>query len=150
MSGDNHSFVGQLEDRVVQGAQNFLHGPPRQVRAPDRSSEESVSGDEFLLGGEVETDAAFRVSRRVKNVRGERSGRDGFSGRDAAVDFDFSRCGDADPCRLHVEHLEQSVVVLIEKNWSARGSAKLHGSADMVNVGVRDDDLLDLKIVFLE
>jgi hypothetical protein len=36
------------------------------------------------------------------------------------------------------------MVVLIEQDRSAGGSTQLHRSADVIDVGMRDDDLLDL------
>ena len=39
---------------------------------------------------------------------------------------------------------------MVEQDGGAGGGAEFHGSADMVDVGVGDDDLFDLKIVFAD
>ncbi len=70
--------------------------------------------------------------------------------RDAAVDFDLAGGAHADPGGLHVEHFQQSVIILVEQDGSAGGGAEFHGSADVVDVGVGDDDLFDLEIVFAD
>ena len=53
----------------------------------------------------------------------------------------------ADPCGLLVEHFQQSIIILVQQDGSAGGGAKLHGSADVVDVRVGDDDLFDLQVV---
>ena len=150
MAWDDDGFVRQSQDGVVQGAEDFLHGAAGEIGAADGASEEGVAGDELLLGGEVETDATFGVAGSVEDIGGEGSGGDGFSGGDAAVDFDFAGGGDADPLGLNVEHFEQGMVILVEQNGSPGRGAELHGSADVVDVSVSDDDLLDLKLVLLD
>jgi hypothetical protein len=51
---------------------------------------------------------------------------------------------------LFIQHFQQGVVVLVEQDRGAGGGAELHGSANVVDVGVGDDDLLDLKLVLSE
>ena len=150
VAGDYHRLIRQDQDRVVQRAHDLLHRAAGEVSAADGSGEEGVAGDEFLLSREVEADAAFGVAGGVQDIRGERSGGDCFSGRDAAVDFYFSRRRHADPDSLRVQHLQQGKVVLVKQNGCACRGAKFHGSADVVDVGVGDDDLLNLEIVFTD
>lgn len=66
------------------------------------------------------------------------------------IDLDFARRGNTDPCSLDVEHFQKIVIVLIQQNGSASRGAKLHGSADVVDVGVGNDDLLDLQVVLAQ
>ena len=68
VAGDDYRFVGQRQHRRVQRAQNFLHRAARQVGAADRTGEERVPGNQFLLSGEVQANAAFGVAGRVQNV----------------------------------------------------------------------------------
>jgi hypothetical protein len=148
MAGHDYSFIGQGQQRVVQRVQYFLHRSAREISAADGPGEEGVAGDEFFLGREVEADAAFGVAGSMEDVGGERTGSNGFAGRNAAVDFNFAWIAHADPCGLRVEHFQKSVVVLVEQDGSAGGGAEFHGSADVVDVGVGDDDLFDLQVVF--
>jgi len=147
---DDYRLVWQRQHCVVQRAQNLLHRAAGKVGAADRAGEERVAGDQFLLRREIQANTAFGVARRVQNAGGLRSGGDGFSRGYAAVNFYFSRRGHADPRGLHVEHFEQCVVVLVEENRRAGYGAELHRSTNVVDVGVRDNDLLDLQIVFAE
>ena len=130
--------------------QYLLHGSARKICAADGAGEERVAGDQLVLGREVEADAAFGVARGVQDAGGERSGGDGLSGGDAVVDFDFAGVAHADPCGLCVEHFQKSVVVLVEQDGRAGGGAEFHGSADVVDVSVGDDDLFDLEIMLAD
>ena len=150
VAGDYYGFIRQGQDGVVQGAENLLHGAAGEVGAADRPGEEGVTGDQLFFGLKVEADAAFGVAGSVEDLGGERSGGDRFSGRDAAVDFDFARGAHADPRSLHVQHFQKSIIVLVEQNGSAGGGAEFHGSANVVDVGVGDDDLFDLEIVLAD
>ena len=134
----------------MQRLHDLLRGSSGQVCAADGAGEQGISSDEFFFGLEIKTDAAFGVAGSVQNLRGVRSGRNGFSCAHAAIDFYFSWGRDADPRGLHVEHLQQSVIVLIEQDGRAGSGAQLHRSADVVDVGVRDDDLFDLQIMFAD
>jgi len=134
----------------VEGAHDLLHGAAGEIGAADGAGEEGVAGDEFLLSGEIKADAAFGMAGGVEDLGGERSGSDGFSGGDAAVDFDFAGRTHADPDGLHIEHFQKSIVILVEQDWSAGGGAELHGSAHVVDVSVGDDDLFDLQVVLAD
>ncbi len=150
MAGDDHGVIRECEHGVVQRAQDFLHRSAGQVGASDGAGEESVAGDQFLVGGKIEADAAFRVSGRVQDAGAERARGDGFSALDILIDNDRARWGHADPVGLLVEHFQQSIVILVQQDGRSRGRAQLHGSADVVDVGMGDHDLLDLQIVLAD
>ena len=52
-------------------------------------------------------------------------------------------CGDADPRCLLLHHLEEREIVLVEKDGSAGKVLQLERAADVVDVAVRDEDLLE-------
>src|SRR6202042_3795650 len=83
VAGNNHGFVRQGEDGVVQRMQDLRHRTARQIGASNGACEQCVSGNQLLVGSEVEADAALGVARRVQDAGGERSRGDGFSGGDA-------------------------------------------------------------------
>ena len=56
----------------------------------------------------------------------------------------------AEPRGLHVEHFEQGIVVLVEQDRRSGGRAQLHRASHMIDVGVRDDDLLDLQVMLAD
>jgi hypothetical protein len=56
----------------------------------------------------------------------------------------------SNPRGLHVQHFEQGIVILVEKDGSPGCRPQLHGTSHVINVSVGDDYLLDLEIVFLD
>jgi hypothetical protein len=150
MAGDDYRFVGQRQHCVVQGAHNFLSIAAGEIGAANGSGEEGISRDQFLFRREVQADAAFGVAGGMQDLGGERSGGDRFSGSNAAIDFDFPGRRHADPGRLDIQHFEQGVVVLVEQDGCAGSGSEFHGSAHVIDVSVRDHDLLYLKIVFAD
>jgi hypothetical protein len=51
---------------------------------------------------------------------------------------------------LRVEHFQKSIIILVEEDGSAGGGSEFHGSANVINVSVGDDDLLDLQVVLAD
>jgi len=70
VAGDYEGFVGEGEEFVVEGMDDFFEGAAGQVGAADAAGEEGVSGDEFFLGGKIKTDAALGVSGGEEDVGG--------------------------------------------------------------------------------
>ena len=73
MAGNDHSFIGQGQHFLVQGTDDLLHRPSRQIGAAYASRKQSVSGDQFLLRRKVQTNAALGVPRSMNDIRGERA-----------------------------------------------------------------------------
>jgi hypothetical protein len=150
VAGDYYGFVGEGEECFVDGTEDFFMRAAGEIGAAYRSREEGVAGDQLFFCGEVEADAAFGVARGVEDLGGEGAGCHRLSGGDAAIDFYLPGRSYADPGGLRVEHLQKIVIVLVEQDGCAGGGAEFHGSADVVDVGVGDDDLLDLEIVLAD
>jgi len=150
MAGNYDGLIGQGQNAVAQRAHDFLEGSPGQIGASDASREQRVAGDQQFLRGKIEADAAFGVSGSMENVRRQIACPQRFAISNTRFDCDFARRGDADPRCLYVEHLQQRVVILIEQDWRASLRAQLHGSADVVDVGVGYDDLLHVKLVLAD
>jgi len=66
------------------------------------------------------------------------------------IDLDCSRRRRPNPGRLHVEHLQERVIVLVEQDRSARGLLQLHCPTDVIDVRMGDDDLLEFELVLAE
>ena len=124
---------------------DFLHRPSRQIGAADASRKQRVAGNQLLLQRKVEADAALGVSRRMNHVRGERARLDRVRLSDALIDLDLARIFHSDPRGLHIQHLQQGIVVLVEQDGRAGGGPQLHRSAHVIDVSVSDDDLLHLS-----
>ena len=52
----------------MQGSDDLFERSSGQVGASDAAGEERVAGDQHLLGGEIQADAAFGVPGRVENI----------------------------------------------------------------------------------
>src|ERR1700736_3292342 len=87
------------------------------------------------------------MSWGMQHIGAERARLDRVSAANTLVDFDLAGSGHADPGSLHVQHFEQSKVILVEQNRGAGGGAQLHRSAHVIDVSVSDDDLLDFEIM---
>src|ERR1700737_3142458 len=134
----------------MQRSNDLLKRSAGKVGASDGAGKQRVAGDELVLRREVKADAAFGMSRGMKHIGAERARSDRVGAANALVDFDLAGSGHADPGSLHVQHFEQSKVVLVEQNGGAGGGAQLHGSAHVIDVSVSDDDLLEFEIMLGE
>src|SRR5215470_11422562 len=150
MSGHYDRLIRQTEDALVQGAQNLLVGSTREIRAPNAPGKQCVPGDQLLFERKVNTNASFGVAGCVDDLSFDLSGAYAIGLPNAAIDFDFPRSRHADPRRLHIEHLQQCIVILVQENGCPGCGAQLCRTADMIDVGVRDDDLLDLELVLVD
>lgn len=147
MTRNNDRLVGQGKHGIMQGLHDFLRRAAGQVGTADGSGKQGVTRNQFLFRWKIKADAALGVSGRVEYVGCMRTGTDGLSRRDAVVNFNFARRGHSDPRSLHVEHLQQNVIVLVKKDRSSSSGTQLHGPADVIDVGVGDDNLFDLQIM---
>jgi hypothetical protein len=131
----------------VEGADDLLAVAAGEVGAADGAGEESVSCEEEIFGSEVEADAAFGMARGVEDAGGVAGDPDDGAVFEGGVGGqDFGR-GDAEPGGLLVHYGELGQVVLVEENGCACGFFEAGGAADVVDMGVGDDDLLEGEFV---
>jgi len=147
VAGNDDGIVGKGKQFVVQGPDNLLERTARQVGPADASRKQRIAGDQFFLHWKIKADASFGMAWSEKHIRRERAGPDRIGLSDALINLHFARRRHADPCGLDIEHLEQTVIVLIEQNWRAGCGPQFHGAAHVVDVRVGDYDLLYLQVV---
>ncbi len=150
VAGYYECFVRQCENGSVKGLQDLLHGSAGQVGAADGAGEQGVAGDQDFLRRKVNADATFGVAGRVEDGGRMGASLDGVSGIDTLIDFNRAGRCHAHPGSLRVQHFEQGIIVLVEQNGRSGGSAQLHGSAHVIDVGMRDHDLLDLQVMLAD
>ena len=126
----------------MQRLHDLLIRTTRQVCPADGTGKQGIAGDELLIALEVQANAAFRVPRCVQDIGHDVAGSDFVTSADAAVDGDRPGTLHSDPGGLHIEHFEERVIVLVEQDRCARRLFQLHGSADVVDMSMCDDDLL--------
>jgi hypothetical protein len=147
---DDVCFVGEAKEPVVEGAEDLFAVAAGQVSAADGASEEGVSSEEEIFRREVEADAAFSMAGSVEDagsVAGDADGGSVFEGGVGGKDFGR---GDSDPGGLLVHDVKLGQVVLVEEDGSAGGFFETGGAADVVDVGVGDDDLLQSELMVRE
>src|SRR5579872_6006017 len=106
MAGNDDGLIRQGEELVVQRVDDLLEGATRQIGAAYASGEERVSSDQFLLAGEIKTDAALGMSGRGKYICDKRTSPHRVSLSDVLINVHFPRRWHADPGSLNIEHLQ--------------------------------------------
>ena len=138
----------------MDGAEKHGAVAPGEIGAADGAGEEGVAGEEEVLGGEVEADAALGVAGGEEDVAGEGWWPvvDGSDGDDAAVlegvvgRVDFGGVH-AQPAGLHVHHFDQRKVARVIEDGGAGDLLEAGGSGDVIDMRVGDEDLLDGEFV---
>ena len=83
----------------------------------------------------------------MQNAGSMRSRLYGIASAYALVNLNCSGSSHADPCGLQVEHLEQGIIILVQQNRSSRSRTQPHRAPHMVDMRMRDNDLLHLQIM---
>ena len=153
VAGEHLCVFGEDEQTGVDGVQDLPAVAAGEVGAADAAGKESVSCDEQAgaggarngrLGwGEVETDAALGVARGVQDLRGGGVETDLHAVGKAGVGSRGLGSFDAQPAGLGFHHFEQGQVGFVQQNWSPGEAFQLERAADVVDVGVGDEDLFE-------
>ena len=150
MAGLDFGFDGQGEKPGADGVDDLIEVATGQVGAADAAGEERVSGDKQLERGKVETDGALGVAGGVKHLCGA-----GFQAYALAVGEGFVgrscfRGCDAQPGGLLVHDFQLRQIVFVEQDGRAGEALELEGAADVVDVAVGDENLLELEAKLVE
>jgi len=126
----------------VDGIEDLFVIAAGKIRASDTASEEGISGKNHFERGEVEADGALCMARGVNHL-----GRVVLEADAAAVGEGFVGRGGfgrfySEPSGLGGHHGEERQVRLVEVDGGAGERFEFKCSADMVDVGVGDENLL--------
>src|SRR5579864_9428560 len=103
----NHdSFIRQGENFFMQRGNNLLERTTRKVGTSNASREERVPGNQFLLLGKIEANAAFRMPRRMHHLRHQRPSLHFVEFTNAVIDIYFPGSSHSDPGRLQIQHFQ--------------------------------------------
>lgn len=145
MAGDDPGFIRESEKAGVDGVDDLLVVAAGQVGAANASREEGVAGEDHSEWGEVKTNRALGVSGGMDYVGGVVLEADAETVGESLI----GRCGlgrlDAEPCRLSGHHLEQWQICFVEVDGGAGERLEFECAADVVDVGVGDEDLLQCE-----
>lgn len=151
MSGNDTCFVGQGEDAVVDGPHDLFEVTAGQIGAAYGTGKECVSGDEQFLRSEVKADASRRVARRMQNLRGIVFQADDKLVFSAGIGrSDLGRFNSAEPTGLHLHHVEEGKVILIEENGGSGLSFERERAPHMVDMRVCHHDLLQFQAMLFQ
>jgi len=98
----------------------------------------------------VEADGALGVAGGVDDLGRILVKTDALAFGEAFIGRGGFRGGDTDPRSLILHHCQQGQVVLIEQDGCASEALEAKRSADMINVGVGDENLLEFEAQFSE
>lgn len=93
----------------------------------------------------MEADGALGVAGRVQDVGGVAGQADALPLGKAFIGRSGFRRGDAEPGGLHFHHVEQCEIVLVKQDGCAGEPLEAECAADMVDVGVGYENLLELE-----
>ena len=150
VAGDNDGRVGEGEEAVVEGAEDLAAVAAREVGATDGAGEECVAREEQIFGHEVEADTALGVAWSVEDAGGVAGDADDHAFVGAAIGRNDDGRWDTEPGGLIGHEIELGQVVLVEEDGGAGGFFEEGRAADVVDVAVGDDDLLQREVVGLE
>lgn len=137
--------VGKRQEPGLDGLDDLAWVAAGQIGAADAARKQSISGNDHLERLEMKTNRTLGVTRRVQHFGGVAIETDTQPIGEAYVGSGHIGCWNADPRRLLLHHFEKREIILVEKDGSAGEMLQLECAADMIDVAVRDQDLLELQ-----
>jgi hypothetical protein len=147
VAGNDDGVFGQHEELGVDGGKNLAVIAAGQVCAADGFLKQGVAGDQLLLGGDPQAEAALGMAGGVENVETSVAEGKGIAFLGVMIDLGAAGGGHAQPCGLHFQLIVESFVVLVHPNGCAGESFHLLRAADVVDVGMGDDDGFHLELM---
>ena len=148
VTGEDPGFVGQGEQAGGDGVDDLRVVAAGEVGAAYAAGKEGVAGDEQVEWGEVEADGALGVAGGVEDLGGIAVEADDEAVGERFVGGRGFRRGNAQPAGLRLHHFEQGKVVFVEEDGGAGETLKAERTTHVVDVGVGDEDLLELEAEF--
>ena len=141
---------GKRQQAGLDGVDDLVEVAAGQVGAADAAGKERVAGDEKLERGKMQADGALGVAGGVEHLGGVVFEADGCAVGQGSIGRRGLRGGNAQPFGLLLHHLEQGQVVFIQKDGGAGEPLQLERAAHVVDVGMGDENLLQLEAEFGE
>lgn len=150
MTGNYDQAVGQRQQLVTDGRQDLPAVAAREIGAADGVAEQGVAGDEFVLRGRQQADAPLRMARGVEHLERMIGQPDLVAIPQRHIEVRLLGGLDAQPAGLYIQMRGQVQIALVHVDRSARAGVEAGGAADMIDVGVGDDDGGDPKLVAVQ
>lgn len=145
VAGQDPGVVGKGQKPSFDGLDDLAWVASREIGAADAAGKKGIAGNDHLERREMKTNRALGVTGRVQDFSGVAIETDAKAILEAYVGSGHIGCRDADPCRLILHHLEKGEVIFVEEDGSAREVLQLECAAHMVNMAMRDQDLLEFE-----
>lgn len=145
MTRDDFGFVGQGQKAGCNRVHDLVEIAAGQVGSANAAGKKGVACDDHFERKKVEADGALRVARGVENLGGVGVEAHAHSFHQALVGRGRLRGLNAQPRGLRAHHLEERQVILVQQDRGTGEAFELDRAAHVVNVGVGDEDLLELE-----
>jgi hypothetical protein len=145
MARQDLGVVGKGQKPGFDGLDDLARVAAGEIGAADAAGKKGIAGDDHLERREMKTNRTLGVPRCVQHVGRVTIETNAKAILEADVGGGHVGCRDTDPCCLLLHHFEKGEIVLVEQDGSAREVLQLECAADMVDVAVGDQDLLELE-----
>ncbi len=142
MTGNHSDVVREHQQSVMNGAKELFRVTTGQVRTTNGTGKERVPRKQQFFLRKIETAAPLRMSRRMECDSLDSVNRNRLSIGQSNVRGEHLWRRDAQPRCLYIHHLHEWKVVLVVQNRSACTSLQLLGSGNVVDMGMRNNNLL--------
>lgn len=143
-------ILGQHKNTIVERTHQFGKVTAWQICSSDAAGKQRIPCDQLFLVREVNARAALGMARGVYRSRLQAADDNLCAIVEVRVHYDLARRFNADPCRHGVDKTQLHAVFGVHEDWRAAGAFKFHGATHMVDVTVRDEDLLQHQRVALQ
>ncbi len=150
VAGEDMGFIGEGQQTGVDRVDDLAGVAAGQVGAADASGKKRIAGDEHLERGKVEADRALGMAGGVEDLGGVTIEAHELAVGERGIGRGGFRGWHAEPCGLGGHHFEQGQIAFVEEYGRAREALELERSAYVVDVGVGDENLLELEVEFGE
>ena len=150
MAGDDDQVVSEGQQLVADGNQDLAAVAAGKIRAADGVAEQGVPGDEFVFRGYQQADAPLGMAGGVKHLERMIGQANAVAIPEGNVDRGWVGRLDAEPAGLYVELRGQGQVAFVHVDRRAGAGVETGGAADVIDVGVGDDDGGDAHLVAVQ
>ena len=146
-SVSSSNVISFLRDRL----NDLGMGAAPEVRSANTALKQRVAGEEnTAISLKMKAGAAGRVTRRVDCADLDAAARDRVSILNEMVDDSAFGRRHSDPLRLHIQLFKEQEIGLVNGRRRAGAFLQLENCADMINMRVGADDLLQRQAVLVQ
>jgi hypothetical protein len=147
MAGNHYGLIIERQEFGVDRPQDLLRIAAGQIGPADAVHKQRVARDEFAFGWNPQADAALGVAGCLKNMELGRPQLHRIALARCHVDCGLFGCRYPQPSCLRVQVIVKLLIVGVHVDRRAGGRFQLLGAADMVDVGMSNDDSLYAQVV---